>query len=147
MRRAMLIVILIFGSVALAQARQRPSYEKGHLTKMESVPCGYAQNSGKGIAGEILGTDSSKTQTQELLCQEYTLEARDVVYRIRPKDVKHPELLPIGEEVDFRIKKDELVLRVPEADNKEHAYHVVSMVLRSPADHSKPSLGHSNDPE
>jgi hypothetical protein len=58
-----------------------------------------------------------------------------VVYRIRPKDDKHPMLLPIGETAQFRISKDKLILRVPELNDKEHEYVVVSMTPREP-DHA-----------
>lgn len=83
------------------------------------------------MAGEILGTDGQHKKTQELLCQEYTLEAERVIYRIRPKDDKHPVLLPIGEVAHFRLHKDKLILLVPEADAKEREYIVVSMTPRS----------------
>jgi hypothetical protein len=145
MRRLFVISAMVLGSLSLAQAKNRPVYDKGKLVKMESVPCGSVQSGGKGVAGELLGTDSSKTQTQELLCEDYTLETKDVVYRIRPKDIKHPVLLPIGGEVDFRLHKDELLLRVPEGDDKERAYQVLSMSPRTDSDSSKPSLDHPND--
>lgn len=145
MRRVFAISVLILGSLSLAQAKDRPAYEKGKLTKMESVPCGYSQSSGKGVAGEILGTDSAKTKTQEVLCEEYTLETKNVIYRIRPKDAKHPILLPIGGEADFRLHKDELLLRIPEADDKERSYQVLSMTPRSESDSSRPSLNHPNE--
>ena len=49
-----------------------------------------------------------------------------VTYHIRPKEEKHPALLPVGETAQFRMKKDIMVLRVPEADAKEREYLVVS---------------------
>jgi hypothetical protein len=84
----------------------------------------------KTVAGEIFGTDGQHKQTQELLCPEYILQSEHVVYRIRPKDDKHPMLLPIGETAQFRISKDKLILRVPELNDKEHEYVVVSMIPR-----------------
>ncbi|MBV8208167.1 MAG: hypothetical protein JO041_15385, partial [Acidobacteria bacterium] len=63
----------------------------------------------------------------EVLCQEYTLKTEKVTYRIRPREEKHPSLLPVGETAQFRIKKDVLFLRLPEMDSKEKAYQVVSM--------------------
>jgi hypothetical protein len=85
------------------------------------------QKNAKSLAGEMLGTDSSHMKTQELLCQEYVLETSKIVYRIRPKDVKHPALLPIGEKAQFRLDKDEMRLRVEDMDDKEREYIVVSM--------------------
>ena len=78
-----------------------------------------------------MGTDGEHKSTEELLCQEYVLRADHVIYRIRPKDGKHPVLLPIGETAEFRIDKDKLILRVPEANDKEHEYSVISVAPRS----------------
>jgi len=97
---------------------------------MESKTCGAALNSGRSLTGELLGTDSEHKKSQEVLCQEYTLQSDRVVYHIRPKDEKHPALLPIGEAAQFRIHKDKMYLRNPEGDNKERQYTVVSMQPR-----------------
>lgn len=112
------------------QAKEK-SYEKGVLLSMESSPCGYAEKGSKTIAGEILGTDGEHKNTKEMLCPEYVLQGERVIYRIRPKDDKHPELLPIGETAEFRVQKDKLILRVPEVNDKERDYSVVSMTSRT----------------
>ncbi len=129
MRTKFLLAILLCACVA--EAKDPPSYQKGTLLQMESAPCGYAEKSGKSIGGEILGTDSAHKKTQEVLCQEYTLQADRIIYRIRPKDDKHPILLPVGETVQFRIHKDMLLLRNPEGDSKEREYFVLSMTSRT----------------
>jgi hypothetical protein len=129
MKKALVFAgILLF--VTSAQAKEK-SYEKGVLLKMDSSSCGYAEKDGKTIAGEIFGTDGEHKNTRETLCQEYVLQADRVIYRIRPKDDKHPVLLPIGETAEFRIDKDKLVLRIPEFNDKEHEYSVVSMTPRT----------------
>jgi len=126
--------VLIFAGflilVLSAQAKEK-SYEKGVLLKMDSASCGYAEKDGKTVAGEIFGTDGEHKKTQETLCQEYVLQADRVIYRIRPKDDKHPVLLPIGETAEFRIDRDKLLLRVLEFNDKEHEYSVVSMTPRT----------------
>jgi len=121
----MLLRVGLMGSTALAKDH---FYQKGRLMSMESVSCGYAENSGKTFVGEIVGTDGAHKKTKEMLCQEYVLRSDRVLYRIRPRDEKHPVLLPIGEDADFRIQKDRLFLKVTEFDNgKEKDYNVVSM--------------------
>jgi hypothetical protein len=110
-----------------AQAREPKHYQSGKLLKMESVKCGTDEKNGKSFAGEMIGTDSAHMKTKELLCQEYVLQTDTVTYRIRPKDDKHPVLLPIGEKAQFRMEKDKLVLRVEDLDDKERDYTVVSM--------------------
>jgi hypothetical protein len=75
----------------------------------------------------MLGTDSQHMKTHELLCQEYMLETSSVIYSIRPKDEKHPALLPIGNLAQFRLDKDKLLLRVEDYDDKEREYTVIAM--------------------
>ena len=62
-----------------------------------------------------------------------------VTYRIQPKDDKHPVLLPVGETAQFRIHKDKMLLRVPEADGKEREYIVLSMTPRTDVASSRPT--------
>lgn len=128
---------LIFASLLLAAAatpaKDKPAYERGTLLQMDSTSCGFAEKGSKTLAGEILGTDSQHKKTEQVLCQEYLLQTDRIIYRIRPKDDKHPALLPIGETAQFRIHKDKLLLRVVESDDKEREYLVVSMTPRSDA--------------
>jgi hypothetical protein len=128
MKKIFLLAVLV-GVIWPVQAKEK-SYAKGVLLQMESSPCGYAEKGSKTIAGEILGTDGEHKNTKEMLCPEYVLQSDRVIYRIRPKDDKHPTLLPIGETAEFRIEKDKLILRVPESNDKEREYSVVSMTPR-----------------
>ena len=121
--------LVLFAAPSLF-AKDPPSYDKGVLLSMESTMCGTSENGGKTVTGEILGTDSAHKKTQELLCQEYVLQGDRLTYRIRPKDDKHPQLLPVGESVQFRIEKDKMYLRNPEGDQKERQYLVLSMQMR-----------------
>src|SRR5882672_1207265 len=128
-----IVAVLVAIAALNAQAKDAPAYEKGVLTQMDSSACGYSEKDGKTIAGQIFGTDGQHKNTKQVLCQEYVLQTERVTYRIRPKDDKHPVLLPVGETAQFRIHKDKLLLRVPEADGKEREYFVLSMTPRSDA--------------
>lgn len=130
MKTPILTAVFLFAAVS-SFAKDRPAYEKGVLLQMDSTTCGYAEKDGKTLAGEIFGTDGQHKKTQETLCQEYILRSDRVTYRIRPKDDKHPVLLPIGETAEFRIHKDKLLLRVPEMEDKEREYVVVAMTPRT----------------
>jgi hypothetical protein len=136
--RIALGALILLASTALF-AKDPPSYDKGILLSMQSTMCGTAENDGKTVAGEILGTDSSHKKTQELLCQEYVLQGDHITYHIRPKDDKHPPLLPVGQAVQFRIHRDKMYLRDPEGDQKDHEYTVVSMEMRQNAKDSETS--------
>jgi hypothetical protein len=116
--------------MSVLAAAKGPVRERGVLAEMQSVSCGTMQKSGSTVAG-VLITGAQHTKSRELLCQEYVLKADRVTYRIRPKEEKHPILLRVGDEAEFRLKKDEMLLRIPETDNKEREYIVVSMIASS----------------
>lgn len=139
---------LVLASILLAataHAKEPKAYQSGKLLQMDSVKCGVDEKDAKSFAGEMIGTDSGHRKTEELLCQEYVLQAEKVVYRIRPRDEKHPALLPVGAQAQFRLEKDKLLLRVEDLDSKEREYVVVSMTPRgdSTADASPGRLNHA----
>ena len=125
MRIRYLLALALLATVA--NAKEPKHYQSGKLIKMQSVKCGTDAKDAKSLAGEMLGTDSQHMKTRELLCQEYMLQSSSVTYTIRPRDEKHPALLPIGNLAQFRLDKDKLLLRVEDYDDKEREYEVVSM--------------------
>ena len=138
---------LVFATILLAaaaQAKDAKHYESGQLLQMDSVECGYDEKTGKSLAGEMLGTDSGHKKTHALLCQEYVLQSERVIYRIRPKDEKHPVLLPVGESAQFRMDKDKMKLRVEDLDDKEREYIVVSMMPRTDGKSTASASSRSN---
>ncbi len=124
------IVIVAILVASCAQAKEPKRYQTGTLQQMDSVECGVDENSGKSFVGEVVGTDSAHKKTHALLCQEYVLQSETVIYRIRPRDEKHPVLLPVGDQAQFRIAKDKMFLQVEDVDAKEREYSVVSMTPR-----------------
>jgi hypothetical protein len=126
--------IMLYAVLAIASpayAKDAKTYQSGKLLQMDSVSCGMAEKDGTSFAGEMLGTDSGSKKRREVLCQEYVLQAERLIYRIRPRDEKHPVLLPVGESAQFRLQKDKMLLRVEDLDNKEREYVVVSMTPRA----------------
>lgn len=134
------VTVGILLMASLACAKDPKPRESGKLLQMESVACGVDENSGKSLAGELIGTDSAHKKTHELLCQEYILQSERVIYRIRPRDEKHPVLLPVGEQAQFRMEKDKMILRVEDLDDKDRQYTVVSMTPRDDASPEKAAL-------
>jgi hypothetical protein len=137
-------VCLLLALASSAFAKDPKPYQTGKLLQMDSVQCGMAEKDAKSFAGEVLGTDSGSKKTQEVLCQEYVLQAERVIYRIRPRDEKHPVLLPVGERAQFRLQKDKMILRVEDLDSKEREYIVVSMTPRSDSNSADASAPHMN---
>jgi hypothetical protein len=142
--RYKLLVLASMLLAATAYAKEPRAYQSGKLLQMDSVQCGIDEKDAKSFTGEMIGTDSGHKKTQELLCQEYLLQTDKMIYRIRPKDAKHPVLLPVGERAQFRLDKDKMLLRVEDLDSKEREYIVVSMTPRSDstADASPARLNH-----
>ena len=128
------IVFVSLIITASAFAKDHKPYQTGTLRQMESVQCGFEEKDGKSLTGEIIGIDSTHKKTRALLCQEYILETEKVIYHIRPRDEKHPVLLPVGDHAQFRIQKDKMILRVEDLDDKDRDYVVVSMTPRSDAE-------------
>jgi hypothetical protein len=128
MKIKILVAAILF--VSLAQAKEPKPHQTGTVLQMDSAECGVDENSGKTFVGEVVGTDSAHKKTHALLCQEYLLQSDKVIYRIRPRDEKHPVLLPVGQAAQFRIQKDKLLLLMEDVDAKEREYNVVSMTPR-----------------
>jgi hypothetical protein len=130
MRKSWLLIGLVVVATT-AFAKEPKPYQSGTLLRMDAVHCGQAEKDAKSVAGELLGTDSGSKKSEEVLCQEYVLQTDNVIYRLRPHDEKHPVLLPIGSNAQFRLDKDKLLLRVASMDDKEREYVVVSMAPRT----------------
>jgi hypothetical protein len=116
---------------ATAYAKDLKAYQDGKLLQMDSVQCGTDEK------------DAKKGKTHELLCQEYLVQSEQVIYRVRPKDDKHAALLPIGQNAQFRLEKNKMLLRI-EGENKEREYVVVSIKPRgdSTADATPTRVNH-----
>lgn len=142
--RSKILLCGVLCVAASAFAKEPKAYQSGKVVQMVSVQCGTAEKDSTSLAGEMLGTDSGSKKTQQLLCKEYVVETEHVVYHIRPKNEKHPELLPIGEQAQFRLQKDNMMLRMEGVDNKEREYVVVSMMPRTDASTADASSDHPN---
>ena len=130
MRLGTALAGLILLATPTVFAKDVPSYDKGMLVSMDSSSCGTAEKGSKTVAGEILGTDGEHKNTEQVLCQEYVLQGDRIVYHIRPVETKHPQLLPVGDSVQYRLHNDKMYVRDREGDTKEREYSVISMKVR-----------------
>jgi hypothetical protein len=78
-----------------------------------------------GILGALSG--NSRPQAAEV-CPEYTLVSDKVVYVIVGKPSR--DVLPLAQEVNFRIRKNELAVRVDDAAH-ETRFLVREMIMRA----------------
>jgi len=130
MKLGLSVAGVILATATIGLAKDAPTYDKGLLLSMDSSYCGTAEKGGKTLAGEILGTDAEHKSTQQVLCQEYALQGDRIIYHIRPRDAKHPNLLPVGDTIQYRVHKDKIYILDAEGDSKEREYSVISMQMR-----------------
>jgi hypothetical protein len=101
--------------------------ERATLEKMEAVPCGATQKGLAGLGSLWASAGITHINSNEKLCPQYTVLSDEMEYDIRPTDLKHAVILPVGKEIEFKIKKDHMYLKVPDAHQKMHSYEVVSI--------------------
>ena len=134
--KAVLITIIGWTLVIPVFAGKKKNAERAMIEKMEAVPCGAKERGLTGL-GTVWGSiGATHVDSTEKLCPQYLLRTDDMEYHVRPLDHKHPRLLPIGQEGEFKISKDVLEMRIPDGDHKKRLYQVVAM---KPIDHLESS--------
>jgi hypothetical protein len=130
---SVLVAALLITAIPMsAGGKKKNQPTRAMLEKMEAVPCGAKQKGLSGLGSFWASVGVTDIHSNEKLCPQYLLRTDDMDYRIRPEDLKHPVVLPVGQEVVFKIKKDRMLLKVPEGDGKMRSYQVVAMVPANP---------------
>jgi hypothetical protein len=126
--KSSLIVALVFVVLVIpAVAGKKKPPQRGMLEQMEAVPCGARQKGVTGLGSLWASVGVEHVTSDEKLCPQYLFRTDEMEYHIRPLDKKHPVILPIGHEGEFKISKDRMYLKVPDGDRKKRAYQVVAM--------------------
>jgi hypothetical protein len=125
--RFLLIVTLVLTFAVPAIAGKKKPPEKVMIEKMEAVPCGAKEKGLNGLGSVFASAGIEHVNSEEKLCPQYMLISDEMEYHIRPLDKKHPVILPVGQEGEFRIDKDRLYLKVSDGDRKTRPYQVVAM--------------------
>ena len=120
-------LILLAAIPAGAGGNKKKPPERALLEKMEAVPCGAKEKGVTGLGTPWGSAGITHVNNDEKLCPQYMVVTDDMEYHIRPTDKKHPVILPVGEEITFKIKKDHMILKVVEGDQKSITYTVVAM--------------------
>jgi hypothetical protein len=127
-KTALILALVLVSAVPLsADDKKKKQPERALLEKMEAVPCGAKEKGVTGLGTVWASAGITHVNSDEKLCPQYMVITDEMEYHIRPTDTKHPVLLPVGKEIEFKIKKDEMFLRVVDGDKKMETYHVVSM--------------------
>jgi len=84
--------------------------------------------------------------SDEKLCPQYLLRSDEMEYHIRPTDLKHAVVLPVGQEIEFKIKKDRMFVKVPDGDRKARSYLIVAMKPANPEGEAQSSSANPSRP-
>jgi hypothetical protein len=119
-----LALAMLLPTMALGKNRKKP-LQKAMLENMQAVPCGAKERGLSGLGSVFASAGITAVNSNEKLCPQYLLRTDDMEYRVRPTHLKHAALLPVGEEGEFKIKKDHLYFRAGDKDRKMREYQVV----------------------
>jgi hypothetical protein len=122
-----LALILICAAPAIGGGDKNKPPERATLQKMEAVPCGAKEKGLTGLGTLWASAGITHVNSDEKLCPQYTVLTDEMEYDVRPTDLKHAVILPVGKEIEFKIKKDRMYLKVPDSKQKMETYEVVSM--------------------
>lgn len=115
-------------------AANKKHANRAMIERMEAVPCGANERGLTGLGSIWASVGVTHVNSNEKLCPEYLLRTDEMEYHVRPLDHKHPVLLPVGQEGEFKLKKNEIEMRIPDGDRKMRHYQVVAI---KPIDHSE----------
>jgi hypothetical protein len=131
---ALFLALISAAPLSARGNKKKNQAERGILEKMEAVPCGAKQTGLTGLGTLWASAGITHVNSNEKLCPQYLLRTDDMDYEIRPIDLKRATILPIGKEGQFKIKKNELILKMSDgADQKARSYQVVSMDPANPS--------------
>ena len=113
--------------------KKKKPLDRAMLEKMDAVPCGAKQKGVTGVGSIWASVGLTKMSSDEKMCPRYLLRSDEMEYEIQPKDKKHPAVLPVGQEVVFKIKNDHMTVKCPEGnDKKTRNYEVIAMKPTEP---------------
>jgi hypothetical protein len=120
-------LVLVAAVPANADGKKKKQPDRAMLEKMDAVPCGAKQKGLTGLGSIWASVGVTHVNSDEKLCPRYLLRTDDMEYEIQPTDKKHPAVLPVGQEVVYKIKNDHMTVKCPEGDKKTRDYQVVAM--------------------
>jgi hypothetical protein len=127
-RAALIAGLILLSAIPANAGGEKKKGERAMVEKMESVPCGAKEKGVTGLGTIWASAGITHVNNDEKLCPQYMVITDQMEYHIRPTDTKHPAVLPVGHEVVFKIKKDHMILKAADGDNKQQVtYLVVAM--------------------
>jgi hypothetical protein len=115
--------------------------DRAMIEKMEAVPCGAKERGLTGLGSVFGSVGVTHVNSDEKLCPQYLLRTDEMEYHVRPLDKKHPAILPVGKEAEFKLTKDKLDMRIPDGDRKMRHYQVVGI---TPIEHPNAATSYNS---
>ena len=119
--KAAWLLVLFLVSPAVSDAQDARS-QHGTVVRMRMADCLEASHP---LMAALSG---ASRQSDEELCPEYTLISDKVIYVIVGKT--SGQLIPLAENIGFRLKKNEMLVRIDDED-RESRFLIRAMMLRS----------------
>src|SRR3954452_18709830 len=113
---------LLLLTLWFAPAASAGVYQHGTVVRMRMGPCMPEHHS------FMLAMSGAGPQNAPEACPEYTLLSDKVVYVIVGRSTN--QLVPLADEIDFRLQNTELAVRVDDA-KRESKFGIKEMILRS----------------
>jgi hypothetical protein len=127
-KRSLILFLVLVSVVPLSARNKKNQSERGMLERMDAVTCGAKQRGLTGLGTVWASAGITHVNSDEKLCPQYLLRTDEMEYEIRPTDGKHPAMLPVGQEAEFIIKNNRMLLTVADSsDRKTRSYEVVAM--------------------
>lgn len=126
-KTALVAGLVLLAAIPASAGGDKKKPERALLEKMEAVPCGAKEKGLTGLGTPWGSAGVTHVNSDEKLCPQYMVVTDDMEYHIRPTDKKHPVVLPVGKEITFKIRKDHMILKVADGDQKTMTYTVVAM--------------------
>jgi hypothetical protein len=122
------VLSLVLAASSIAESKDKKKHaQRGMLESMQAIPCGAKQRGLTGLGSVFGSIGVEHVNSHEQLCPQYLFRTDDMEYHIRPLDLKHAVLLPVGQEGEYKLKKNKLVLKMTDGDKKARDYQVVAM--------------------
>ena len=133
-------VFILLAAVPLsADDKKKKPESRAMLETMEAVPCGAKEKGLTGLGTLWASAGITHVNSDEKLCPQYMLRTDEMEYHIRPTDLKHEVLLPVGQEIEFKIKKNHMFVKALDGDRKARSYSIVAMKPANPEGESQSS--------
>jgi hypothetical protein len=138
--------ILLAAIPLSADGKKKKPEARAMLETMEAVPCGAKEKGLTGLGTLWASAGITHVNSDEKLCPQYLLRSDEMEYHIRPTDLKHAVVLPVGQEIEFKIKKDRMFVKVPDGDRKARSYLIVAMKPANPEGEAQSSSANPSRP-